>query len=98
MLEVKPPHGGACGRHGSVWSAWQRQNGLYPAEIRGGRGKEIMFFDCERWWQKPDELSASWRLASIAEEAAKQTGRGIIPQVIPAGKPADMLERGGKKI
>ena len=60
--------------------------------------KEIMFFDCERCVAKPDEPERKLeRWQRIAEEAAKQTGRGIIPQVSWAGKFADMLNAAVKK-
>lgn len=43
---------------------------------------EIMFFDSERCIAKPDKPEKKLeRWQRIAEEAAKQSGRGIIPQV-----------------
>lgn len=45
---------------------------------------EIVFFPCERCVSRPDARSMEKKLVrwqKIAEEAAKQSGRGIIPQV-----------------
>ena len=59
---------------------------------------EIMFFDCERCVARPDEPDKKldrWR--RIAEEAAKQAGRGIIPEVSWAGSLIGALDVAVKK-
>ena len=51
---------------------------------------EIMFFKSDRCVAKPDKPEKKLeRWQRIAEEAAKQSGRGIIPQVSWAGERAD---------
>ena len=51
---------------------------------------EIMFFKSDRCVAKPDKPEKKLeRWQRIAEEAAKQSGRGIIPQVSWAGELAD---------
>ena len=53
---------------------------------------EIMFFQSDRCVAKPDKPEKKLeRWQRIAEEAAKQSGRGIIPQVSWAGEYADAL-------
>lgn len=53
---------------------------------------EIIFFDSDRCIAKPDKPEKKLeRWQRIAEEAAKQSGRGIIPQVKWAGAFADAL-------
>ena len=53
---------------------------------------EIAFFNCERCIARPDTPEKKLeRWQRIAEEAAKQSGRGIIPQVSWAGEFADAL-------
>ena len=53
---------------------------------------EIMFFQSDRCVAKPDKPEKKLeRWQRIAEEAAKQSGRGIIPQVSWAGAYADAL-------
>lgn len=60
--------------------------------------QEIMFFDCDRCVARPDDPEKKLsRWQRIAEEAAKQTGRGIIPQVFWAGGFADALNVAVKK-
>ena len=59
---------------------------------------EIMFFDSERCIakpEKPEKMLERWQ--RIAEEAAKQSGRGIIPQVSWAGDFTAMLDIAVKK-
>ena len=59
---------------------------------------EIMFFQSDRCVAKPDKPEKKlerWR--RIAEEAAKQSGRGIIPQVSWAGEYADALNVANQK-
>lgn len=52
--------------------------------------QEIMFFKSDRCVAKPDKPEKKLeRWQRIAEEAAKQSGRGIIPQVSWAGELAD---------
>ena len=52
----------------------------------------ILFFQCERCVAKPDTPGKKIdRWQRIAEEAAKQSGRGIIPEVGWAGNFADAL-------
>ena len=59
---------------------------------------EIMFFDSERCIAKPDKPEKKLeRWQRIAEEAAKQSGRGIIPQVSWAGDFTAMLDIAVKK-
>ena len=54
---------------------------------------EIMFFDCARCIAKPDEPEKKTeRWQRIAEEAAKQSGRGIIPQVSWVGSLVGALD------
>jgi len=54
--------------------------------------EEIMFFNSKRCVAKPDKPEKKLeRWQRIAEEAAKQSGRGIIPQVSWAGEFADAL-------
>ena len=59
---------------------------------------EIVFFDCSRCVAKPDTPEKKLeRWQRIAEEAAKQSGRGIIPQVAWAGELAEALDVAVKK-
>ena len=59
---------------------------------------EIMFFDSERCIAKPDKPEKKLeRWQRIAEEAAKQSGRGIIPQVSWAGDFTAVLDIAVKK-
>ena len=59
---------------------------------------EIMFFDSERCIAKPEKPEKKLeRWQRIAEEAAKQSGRGIIPQVSWAGDFTAMLDIAVKK-
>lgn len=56
---------------------------------------EIVFFLSHRCVAKPDEKALEKKLARwqrIAEEAAKQSGRGIIPQVRAVGSFAEALD------
>lgn len=56
---------------------------------------EITFFLCERSVSRPDEKSMDKKTARwqrIAEEAAKQSGRGIIPKVSVLGSFAEALD------
>ena len=62
--------------------------------------RRIAFFQCERCVARLDGKNAEKkrvRWQRIAEEAAKQSGRGIIPQVSWAGDFADMLNIANKK-
>ena len=53
---------------------------------------EILFFHAKRCIAKPDEPEKKLgRWQRIAEEAAKQSGRGVIPQVGWAGEFVDVL-------
>lgn len=59
---------------------------------------EILFFNCDRCVAKPDKPEKKLeRWQRIAEEAAKQSGRGIIPQVGWAGDFAGALDVAVKK-
>ena len=59
---------------------------------------EIGFFSCSRCVAKPENIEKKLeRWQRIAEEAAKQSGRGIIPQVGWAGDFAQMLDIAVKK-
>ena len=59
---------------------------------------EIVFFNCERCIARPDTPEKKLeRWQRIAEEAAKQSGRGIIPQVSWAGEFADALNIANQK-
>ena len=59
---------------------------------------EIVFFDCERCVAKPETPEKKLeRWQRIAEEAAKQSGRGIIPQVGWVGEFAQALDAAVKK-
>lgn len=56
---------------------------------------EIDFFDCERCIARPDGRSMAKkleRLARVAESAAQQSGRGIIPRVGYIPNYVDMLD------
>ena len=54
---------------------------------------EILFFNCERCVARPETPEKKLeRWQRIAEEAAKQSGRGIIPQVGWAGDFVQMLD------
>lgn len=60
--------------------------------------EEIMFFQSNRCVARPDEPEKKLdRWQRIAEAAAKQSGRGIIPQVTWAGEYADALNVAVKK-
>ena len=59
---------------------------------------EIMFFKSDRCIAKPDAPEKKLeRWQRIAEEAAKQSGRGIIPQVSWAGEYAEALNVANQK-
>ena len=59
---------------------------------------EILFFNCERCVARPEDPEKKLpRWQRIAEEAAKQSGRGIIPQVKWAGDLAGALDIAVKK-
>jgi len=59
---------------------------------------EILFFNCERCVARPETPEKKLeRWQRIAEEAAKQSGRGIIPQVGWAGDFVQMLDVAVKK-
>ena len=59
---------------------------------------EIMFFQSDRCVAKPDKPEKKLeRWQRIAEEAAKQSGRGIIPQVSWAREYADALNVANQK-
>ena len=59
---------------------------------------EILFFNCERCVARPEDPEKKLpRWQRIAEEAAKQSGRGIIPQVGWAGEFARALDIAVKK-
>lgn len=59
---------------------------------------EIMFFACARCVAKPDEPEKKQeRWQRIAEEAAKQAGRGIIPEVSWAGSLVGALDAAVKR-
>ena len=59
---------------------------------------EILFFNCERCVARPETPEKKLeRWQRIAEEAAKQSGRGIIPQVGWAGEFARALDIAVKK-
>ena len=65
-----------------------------------GGASEIVFFISHRCVAKPDARSLEKKVARwqrIAEEAAKQSGRGIIPQVGWAGDLAGALDVAVKK-
>ena len=59
---------------------------------------EIMFFDSERCVAKPEQPEKKLeRWQRISEEAAKQSGRGIVPQVGWAGELVNVLDIAMKK-
>lgn len=61
---------------------------------------EIVFFDCERCVARPKENALDRKLErwqAIAESAAQQSGRGIIPQVRFIGNYVEMLDAAIKK-
>ena len=59
---------------------------------------EIAFFNCDRCVARPETPEKKLeRWQRIAEEAAKQSGRGIIPQVSWAGEFADALNIANQK-
>lgn len=59
---------------------------------------EIAFFNCARCVAKPDEPDKKLeRWQRIAEEAAKQTGRGVIPKVGWVGSLVGALDAAVKK-
>ncbi|HAJ65333.1 MAG TPA: 16S rRNA (uracil(1498)-N(3))-methyltransferase, partial [Clostridiales bacterium] len=59
---------------------------------------EIAFFNCERCVARPETPEKKLeRWQRIAEEAAKQSGRGIIPSVSWAGEFADALNIANQK-
>lgn len=59
---------------------------------------EIMFFDSERCVAKPEMPEKKLeRWQRISEEAAKQSGRGIVPQVSWAGELVNALDVAMKK-
>ncbi len=59
---------------------------------------EVRFFSCDRCVARPDNPEKKQeRWQRIAEEAAKQSGRGIIPQVGWAGELAQALDIAVKK-
>ena len=59
---------------------------------------EIAFFNCERCVARPETPEKKLeRWQRIAEEAAKQSGRGIIPAVSWAGEFADALNIANQK-
>ena len=59
---------------------------------------EILFFNCERCIARPENPEKKLeRWQRIAEEAAKQSGRGIIPQVAWAGEFTQALDVSVKK-
>ena len=59
---------------------------------------EIAFFSCDRCVARPENLEKKLeRWQRIAEEAAKQSGRGIIPQVSWAGEFAEALNIANQK-
>ena len=58
----------------------------------------ILFFDCNRCVAKPEDPTKKLeRWQRIAEEAAKQSGRGIIPQIGWAGDFVQALDIAVKK-
>jgi len=59
--------------------------------VEAGAGR-ILFFNCDRCIAKPDEPRKKVeRWQRIAEEAAKQSGRGIIPEVDWCGEYVEAL-------
>ena len=65
--------------------------------VEAGAG-EIAFFNCERCVARPETPEKKLeRWQRIAEEAAKQSGRGIIPAVSWAGEFADALNIANQK-
>ena len=59
---------------------------------------EIGFFSCSRCVAKPENIEKKLeRWQRIAEEAAKQSGRGIIPQVSWAGEYVEALNIANQK-
>ena len=70
---------------------------IIQKSVEAGAG-EIMFFSCERCVAKPDDPEKKLeRWQRISEEAAKQTGRGIIPPVTWAGSLVGALDAAVKR-
>ena len=85
-------------RHGALRPAQGRPDRLYHPEVRRGRASEIAFFLSDRCVARPEAPEKKLeRWQRIAEEAAKQSGRGIIPQVSWAGDFAGALDIAVKK-
>ena len=69
-----------------------------PAEPTEAGASEILFFNCRRCVARPEPPEKKLeRWQRIAEEAAKQSGRGIIPRVGWAGEFEQMLNIAVKK-
>lgn len=74
-----------------------RSDYIIQKSVEAG-AEEILFFNCARCIAKPDKPEKKLeRWQRIAEEAAKQSGRGIIPQVGWAGDLAGALDLALKK-
>lgn len=70
---------------------------IIQKSVEAGAG-EIMFFDCERCVAKPELPEKKLeRWQRISEEAAKQSGRGIVPQIGWAGELVNALDIAMKK-
>ena len=80
----------------TVYAAWpkgDKAETIVQKTVELG-AKKIVFYPSERCVSRPDDISANKkcsRLGRIAEEAAKQCGRGIIPEVRFVSSYDDML-------
>ena len=71
----------------------ERSDYIVQKSVEAG-AREILFFQAKRCVAKMENAEKKLdRWQRIAEEAAKQSGRGIIPKVGWAGEFADMLDR-----
>lgn len=77
----------------------ERSDYIVQKSVESG-ASEIVFFISHRCVAKPDDKGMEKKVARwqrIAEEAAKQSGRGIIPQVSAVGSFAEALDIANKK-
>jgi 16S rRNA (uracil1498-N3)-methyltransferase len=92
----KTPSAGEPDVDVTVFAAWpkgDKAETIVQKTVELG-AKRIVFYPSERCVSRPDDASANKkcsRLGRIAEEAAKQCGRGIIPEVRFVSSYDDML-------